>query len=91
MDELTQCHAVVLSKCLMIKLSRMAVCSGGPGPEVGPGPWLPQCRRGFGKAHPNGTGSEGGGGSGCCCCPILPCVEFPVEVCLQLLHYSAPV
>lgn len=25
MDELTQCHAIVLNKCLMIKLSRMAV------------------------------------------------------------------
>lgn len=28
MDELTQCHAIVLNKRLMIKVSWMAVCLG---------------------------------------------------------------
>lgn len=82
MDELTLCHAIVLIKRLMIKLSWMAVCLGRAWARSGARAMVPRCRRGFDKAHPNGTGQESGEGSGCCCRPILPCVEFPVEVCL---------
>ena len=83
MDELTQCHAIVLNKRLMIKVSWMAVCLGRA--------WARSGARAMGTAVQkiwqsppkwDRTGREGGEGSGCCCCPILPCVEFPVEVCL---------
>lgn len=79
MDELTQCHAIVLNKRLMIKVSWMAVCPEGLG-QMGRGPW--DCGT-EDLTKPTQMGrTEGKVGKGLAALrgPILPCVEFPVEV-----------
>lgn len=92
MDELTQCHAIVLNKRLMIKVSWMAVCLGRAWARSGARAMGLRYRR-FDKAHPNGTGLEGkvGKGLAATAAPFFPVLSSLLRCVWQLPYYSAPV